>query len=122
MALVALLGLNSLSFLFWLLSFAAKSPSNSAWLGESWLWLTGKLARGPDAALVPRALLEVLGRNNTLRWLLGGIRSEEHTSELQSLMRSSYAVFCLKNKIHMNTLAPPTYTRQTKIHTNHIPP
>src|SRR3546814_11308456 len=27
-----------------------------------------------------------------------GFRSEEHTSELQSLMRSSYAVFCLKNK------------------------
>src|SRR3546814_3610989 len=27
------------------------------------------------------------------------IRSEEHTSELQSLMRSSYAVFCLKKKI-----------------------
>src|SRR3546814_8757257 len=26
------------------------------------------------------------------------IRSEEHTSELQSLMRSSYAVFCLKKK------------------------
>src|SRR3546814_5158014 len=28
---------------------------------------------------------------------LGGERSEEHTSELQSLMRISYAVFCLKN-------------------------
>src|SRR3546814_6690217 len=27
-----------------------------------------------------------------------GIRSEEHTSELQSLMRITYAVFCLKNK------------------------
>src|SRR3546814_1364769 len=27
-------------------------------------------------------------------------RSEEHTSELQSLMRISYAVFCLKNKIN----------------------
>src|SRR3546814_3183973 len=27
-----------------------------------------------------------------------GFRSEEHTSELQSLMRSSYAVFCLKKK------------------------
>src|SRR3546814_7075479 len=26
------------------------------------------------------------------------VRSEEHTSELQSLMRSSYAVFCLKKK------------------------
>src|SRR3546814_7356415 len=31
-------------------------------------------------------------------------RSEEHTSELQSLMRISYAVFCLKKKIQMLTL------------------
>src|SRR3546814_5714009 len=30
------------------------------------------------------------------------IRSEEHTSELQSLMRISYAVFCLKKKKHKN--------------------
>src|SRR3546814_1647470 len=30
--------------------------------------------------------------------LLGETRSEEHTSELQSLMRISYAVFCLKKK------------------------
>src|SRR3546814_5314145 len=30
--------------------------------------------------------------------LLDADRSEEHTSELQSLMRISYAVFCLKNK------------------------
>src|SRR3546814_6241138 len=30
-------------------------------------------------------------------------RSEEHTSELQSLMRISYAVFCLKKKIKENT-------------------
>src|SRR3546814_7881951 len=29
---------------------------------------------------------------------IGGQRSEEHTSELQSLMRISYAVFCLKKK------------------------
>src|SRR3546814_10839196 len=29
-------------------------------------------------------------------------RSEEHTSELQSLMRSSYAVFCLKKKKNIN--------------------
>src|SRR3546814_6723554 len=32
------------------------------------------------------------------RLLSFGVRSEEHTSELQSLMRSSYAVFCLKKK------------------------
>src|SRR3546814_4425638 len=30
--------------------------------------------------------------------LTGSLRSEEHTSELQSLMRISYAVFCLKKK------------------------
>src|SRR3546814_1668374 len=29
---------------------------------------------------------------------VGGVRSEEHTSELQSLMRISYAVFCVKKK------------------------
>src|SRR3546814_3324274 len=32
----------------------------------------------------------------------GGPRSEEHTSELQSLMRISYAVFCLKKKKKKN--------------------
>src|SRR3546814_6334717 len=32
---------------------------------------------------------------------IGGMRSEEHTSELQSLMRISYAVFCLKKKTQM---------------------
>src|SRR3546814_4558608 len=31
-------------------------------------------------------------------WALIAFRSEEHTSELQSLMRISYAVFCLKQK------------------------
>src|SRR3546814_3977552 len=35
-----------------------------------------------------------LGRSG----VTGAIRSEEHTSELQSLMRISYAVFCLKQK------------------------
>src|SRR3546814_8864502 len=38
-------------------------------------------------------------------------RSEEHTSELQSLMRISYAVFCLKKKTHQ---ARPTYTNTRK--------
>src|SRR3546814_10509037 len=40
----------------------------------------------------------------------GGGRSEEHTSELQSLMRISYAVFCLKKK--------KTKGEQEKEHTN----
>src|SRR3546814_3743618 len=36
-----------------------------------------------------------------LQW--PAVRSEEHTSELQSLMRISYAVFCLKKKKHIYT-------------------
>src|SRR3546814_5793331 len=36
-------------------------------------------------------------------------RSEEHTSELQSLMRISYAVFCLKKKINLNNTAQLIY-------------
>src|SRR3546814_7230986 len=37
----------------------------------------------------------ILTRKQCIRW---SYRSEEHTSELQSLMRLSYAVFCLKPK------------------------
>src|SRR3546814_3843052 len=44
-----------------------------------------------------------------------GVRSEEHTSELQSLMRISYAVFCMKKKKH--TTLTPTSSKQTTIHT-----
>src|SRR3546814_1591841 len=39
------------------------------------------------------------------------LRSEEHTSELQSLMRISYAVFCLKKK---NTQSTKTNNKQTR--------
>src|SRR3546814_7581390 len=35
---------------------------------------------------------------NWMKHTISWFRSEEHTSELQSLMRSSYAVFCLKKK------------------------
>src|SRR3546814_3744963 len=41
-------------------------------------------------------------------------RSEEHTSELQSLMRISYAVFCLKKKHINNTTAESHYIRQNQ--------
>src|SRR3546814_3754310 len=42
-------------------------------------------------------------------------RSEEHTSELQSLMRISYAVFCLKKKTQ-NTTNTTYYTTTTQLH------
>src|SRR3546814_7016902 len=42
------------------------------------------------------------------------MRSEEHTSELQSLMRISYAVFCLKNKPTYHNLSPTTGCIETR--------
>src|SRR3546814_3995223 len=50
---------------------------------------------------------EVLYRGGRIQEDEKAQRSEEHTSELQSLMRISYAVYCLKNKIkkaHMTNL------------------
>src|SRR3546814_6743397 len=44
-----------------------------------------------------------LGLTATAFAVPGKVRSEEHTSELQSLMRISYAVFCLKKKKNTTT-------------------
>src|SRR3546814_962483 len=41
------------------------------------------------------------------------IRSEEHTSELQSLMRISYAVFCLKKKKYINNITYQPFSHYT---------
>src|SRR3546814_2268739 len=48
----------------------------------------------------------------------GFVRSEEHTSELQSLMRISYAVFCLKKKKQHNTRHKITQHIHNTRHTN----
>src|SRR3546814_10096773 len=50
-----------------------------------------------EADLARLRVVEALGELEEGR-LAGARRSEEHTSELQSLMRISYAVFCLKKK------------------------
>src|SRR3546814_7672613 len=58
-----------------------------------------RLAAEAAAANVRNRMAEMLLVDRTLaRPGLATIRSEEHTSELQSLMRISYAVFCLKKK------------------------
>src|SRR3546814_8028403 len=52
--------------------------------------------------------LSVLEGRRNLKYTVQGSsaiqRSEAHTSELQSLMRISYAVFCLKTKTHSNNM------------------
>src|SRR3546814_1865066 len=47
------------------------------------------------------------------------LRSEEHTSELQSLMRISYAVFCLKKTITQNKTRYTTQLKQQQTITRH---
>src|SRR3546814_1790352 len=49
---------------------------------------------------MPGLDLPGIKRNATRNKPRARYRSEEHTSELQSLMRISYAVFCLKKKTH----------------------
>src|SRR3546814_4472303 len=66
----------------------ADPPGAAHALGQGGL-VAGRLAV-PSSRSVPPGLPEKNGR----------MRSEEHTSELQSLMRISYAVFCLKKKKH----------------------
>src|SRR3546814_2656243 len=52
---------------------------------------------------------------------IGDARSEEHTSELQSLMRISYAVFCLKKKTKRQHIQASTPHKKTNSHnTTHI--
>src|SRR3546814_2521598 len=65
-------------------------------------------ARAADPAATSAEAEAIFGAIDTLivdgstdaQMKLGVARSEEHTSELQSLMRISYAVFCLKKKKH----------------------
>src|SRR3546814_4113167 len=53
----------------------------------------------PDETQIQRLLAHAVAHQRQLTLLpVPQSRSEEHTSELQSLMRSSYAVFCLKKK------------------------
>src|SRR3546814_5678431 len=64
--------------------------------------------RGPCFLLVGFAFTEVMR-------IIYTKRSEEHTSELQSLMRISYAVFCLKkNKNNNNTITHLNYNGKTQ--------
>src|SRR3546814_1638704 len=55
---------------------------------------------------LPSLGLNLIVRLDGLSWLFAFLilRSEEHTSELQSLMRISYAVFCLKKKKYLSNL------------------
>src|SRR3546814_6946483 len=70
----------------------------------------------PLAAFGPRGAAPGLPRRGTTA-ALRPMRSEEHPSELQSLMRTSYAVFCLKTK-----RSTPTQPTNQHIRISYIQP
>src|SRR3546814_8457539 len=81
-------------------SFPTRRSSDLQMFGSSILAANSSVTNRPDMGgrsfllELPRQLRPVGNR----RGAGSHIRSEEHTSELQSLMRISYAVFCLKKK------------------------
>src|SRR3546814_2868239 len=66
---------------------------------------------GAGRAVIQHAGL-ALGVGHQLIDILG--RSEEHTSELQSLMRTSYAVFCMKKTKNAQTTPPSRHNHRPK--------
>src|SRR3546814_4969895 len=83
----------------------------------------GRLCRGRhDRRLGARPILYQPARHRDVAALRA--RSEEHTSELQSLMRISYAVFCLKKKNHNQTKTNKkqcSYQKQINTNKNNRP-
>src|SRR3546814_7674818 len=83
----------SMQFWLWLALFASFAVKIPMWPVHTWL---------PDAHVEAPTAGSVILAGVLLK--MGGYgRSEEHTSELQSLMRISYAVFCLKKKTPHDT-------------------
>src|SRR3546814_8997924 len=78
-----------LSLTVWALLDAARRPQ--------WAWALTERRQVVWMAVIMFSALTVIGGVVVSAWYLLK-RSEEHTSELQSLMRISYAVFCLKKK------------------------
>ncbi|WP_323012028.1 DUF2868 domain-containing protein [Castellaniella sp.] len=71
LALLGLLGLHALMFLIWLIGCLPGWPAGGTTLSHAWLWLTRKIVRGPDAALVAQAFLSLLSRTHAWKPALG---------------------------------------------------
>src|SRR3546814_17331601 len=97
----------SLNYLFFFLMI--RRPPRSTRTDTLFPYTTLFRSRTPTrrAALQERARLGVLRGPRQSPCRRPGERSEEHTSELQSLMRISYAVFCLKKNIQQNSIINP---------------
>src|SRR3546814_10269292 len=75
-----------------------KSPSQPLTALPRTAGLIGSQPGPPQRVPIGTGGVGMVGRQFILGTSVSVLRSEEHTSELQSLMRNSYAVFCLKTK------------------------
>src|SRR3546814_9232976 len=72
-----------------------------------------------DFSAALRTDQRVLNARTRLDMSMDAFRSEEHTSELQSLMRTSYAVFCLKKQHRIPRIQHTTHKSNTNTPTIH---
>src|SRR3546814_2874598 len=84
------------------LAEAAAASTGFFRIQRDWDWVSLIKSSPQDAALIDdrAGRMAAAAKCKVVRWAPD--RSEEHTSELQSLMRISYAVFCLNKKIKAN--------------------
>src|SRR3546814_10433217 len=83
-----------------------RSPRHLVFIDETWAKTNMAPLRGWAPKGQRRACQKFCAR--------GRLRSEEHTSELQSLMRISYAVFCLKKKKQHNQQTHHTIPHESR--------
>src|SRR3546814_568676 len=90
------------------------------WYARSLVECPRVVAFGSTSVEVKQDSADAAERDLAMRLREGEARSEEHTPELQSLMRISYALFCLKTKTCPNKIRYETYTttRNDSIHTS----
>src|SRR3546814_8928887 len=79
----------------WIAETSTSIEASASTSADGFIWLTSGITAvaAPTPAKETAAMLMKSRRRTPV-----SARSEEHTSELQSLMRISYAVFCLKKK------------------------
>src|SRR3546814_5131975 len=87
-------------------SFFLRNASHSAWREASCANSSVRPTGSASGTAIPR-----LSNVALIAWASRSVRSEEHTSELQSLMRISYAVFCLKKKKKYYNTLKQTHTQ-----------
>src|SRR3546814_2162848 len=103
-----------------------RTPANSArreWLGKSGIVdhaarLSSLIAKPGMARLPALTSFWPWSRSHAFNASGWACRSEEHTSELHSLMRISYAVFCLKKKTNYSTDTQFCITTHTSLHSD----